>query len=540
MNLLGFIIVVVLYIGAVAILGYLGFKRTKNTSDFMLGGRTTHPFIMALSYGAAFISTSAIVGFGGVASFYGFSMLWLPFLNVVVGIVIAYLIYGKRMRKMGKNLDAHTFPEFMGKRLNSKFIQWFAGLLIFIFMPIYAAAVLIGAARILEGLVGIPYAYSVVIFSVLVAVYVIMGGLKGMMFVDAMQATLMFLGMGILLVAIYSKLGGVVTAHRDLAAMASMMPAPLQAKGLMSWTASPAAGSELWWYIFSTLVLGVGIGALAQPQLAVRFMTVKSDKELNRAAIVGSIFILVTVATPYLVGALSNVYFYKQTGQIAFQVSQGNPDALIPALISSAMPQWFGYLFLLVILSAAISTMSSQFFTIGTSISRDFYKRLAKKDTTRKEVLVARMGILFGILVTILLGFKLEPGIVARATAIFFGLMASAFLAPFTASLFWKRLTRAGAVAGVVSGVTVEIFMFLFTHLKEATTFGVCKALTGKDVLFSGLFGGSMPFVDPSAIALPVSILFTVVVTLLTKPDCVEAADKSFAGVGVKEAVESK
>lgn len=532
LNIVGFIVVVILYVGVVAILGYMGFKRTKNSADFMLGGRTTHPFVMALSYGAAFISTSAIVGFGGIASFYGFSMLWLPALNVIVGIVIAYLVYGKRMRKMGLNLDAHTFPEFMGKRLDSKFIQWFAGLIIFIFMPIYAAAVLIGAARILEGLVGIPYIYSVVIFSVLVSVYVILGGLKGMMFTDALQATLMFVGMGILLVMIYAKLGGVGTAHRELASMANLMPAPLQAKGLTGWTTNPRPNTELWWYIFSSLVLGVGIGALAQPQLAVRFMTVKSDKELDRAAIVGSIFILVTVGTPYLVGALSNVYFYHQSGQIAFQMTNGNPDALVPALIASAMPKWFGYLFLLVILSAAISTMSSQFFTIGTSISRDFYKRIAKHDTSRKEVLVARAGILFGVLVTVLLGFKLEPGIVARATSIFFGLMASSFLAPFTAALFWKRLTRKGAIAGIVSGVAVEVFMFLFTHAKEATTFKLCKALTGKDVLF----GGMMPFVDPMVFALPISILFTIVVTLLTKPDCKEATDKSFTGVNVKEA----
>ena len=115
------------------------------------------------------------------------------------------------------------FPEFLGRRLGSGFIQRFMGLIIFIFMPLYAAAVLIGASRIIEGLLGIPYIYSVTIFSVLVAVYVIMGGLKGVMYTDALQGSLMFFGMLILLIFIYAKLGGIIQAHSALTSMADMV-----------------------------------------------------------------------------------------------------------------------------------------------------------------------------------------------------------------------------------------------------------------------------------------------------------------------------
>jgi SSS family solute:Na+ symporter len=149
---------------------------------------------------------------------------------------------------------------------------------------------------------------------------------------------------------------------------------------------------------------------------------------LNRAAIVGSIFILVNVATPYLVGGYSNVYFFKQTGKIALLVSKGITEALITALISSARPHGSGTIFLMVFLSLPSRTMSSQFFNIGTSSAATSIFRLAKKDSTRKEVLVARMGFLFGILVTILLGFKLESEFVARGPRSF-RFMASAFLA---------------------------------------------------------------------------------------------------------------
>lgn len=529
MNLYFLVVIIVLYLSVVGFMGYRGFKQTKDSTDYMLGGRKTHPFVMAMSYGATFISTSAIVGFGGIASLFGMSLLWLVVLNVGVGVLVAFLVFGKRTRRMGLNLNAHTFPELLGRRVDSPFIQRFMGLIIFIFMPLYTAAVLIGVSRILEGLLGIPYIYSVVIFSVLVAAYVIMGGIKGVMFTDALQGSLMFAGMAVLLVFIYGSLGGVSAAHQSLSEMTHLVPDGLKAIGHQGWTSSPSGGSPLWWIVFSSIVLGVGIGVLAQPQLVVRYMTVKSDKELNRAVFIGAVFILMTVGTSFLVGALSNVYFLKTAGVISIAAAQGNSDKVIPLFISDAMPAWFGYLFMLVILSAGMSTLSSQFHTIGTSIGRDFYssgKSLPGKET--KELMITRIGIVIGILATVFLGLNMGPGIIARATAIFFGLMASSFLAPYIASLYWKRLTRKGAIAGILSGVSMAIFSFLFLHGKEAAVFGVSQALTGKTTLL----GGVWPFVDPLVIALPFSIVFTVVVSLLTKVENKDTVENSFKGIG--------
>ena len=136
------IIATVIYLAFLSFLAYSGFMGTMNASDFLVGGRQIHPIIMALSYGATFISTSAIVGFGGNAGLFGMSLLWLTFLNIFVGVFIAFVVFGKRTRKMGHNLDAHTFPELMGLRFRSKFIQGFSSILIFLVMPIYTAAVL--------------------------------------------------------------------------------------------------------------------------------------------------------------------------------------------------------------------------------------------------------------------------------------------------------------------------------------------------------------------------------------------------------------
>ncbi|HRZ16422.1 MAG TPA: sodium:solute symporter family protein, partial [Candidatus Hydrogenedentes bacterium] len=143
-------IVAILYLCAVGYLGFRGYKATQTTADYLVAGRKAHPVVMALSYGATFISTSAIVGFGGAAAVFGMGVLWLTVLNIFVGIFIAFVVFGKRTRRMGVHLQAHTFPELLGRRFNSRFIQASCGLIILIFMPLYASAVLISIARYIE------------------------------------------------------------------------------------------------------------------------------------------------------------------------------------------------------------------------------------------------------------------------------------------------------------------------------------------------------------------------------------------------------
>ena len=154
-NYILLIVIALIYILMVGYVGYIAWKRTKSADDYMVAGRETHPFIMALSYGATFISTAAIVGFGGTAGVYGMGLLWLTVLNILVGIFIAFVLFGKRTRKIGHNLNALTFPEFLSRRFDSKFIQYFSGAVIFLGMPLYASVVLIGMARFVETTIGL-------------------------------------------------------------------------------------------------------------------------------------------------------------------------------------------------------------------------------------------------------------------------------------------------------------------------------------------------------------------------------------------------
>ncbi|MBN2211542.1 MAG: sodium:solute symporter family protein [Sedimentisphaerales bacterium] len=651
---LGPLIVILVYLLLVGYLGYLGWVRTKTPTDYLVAGRKVHPFVMALSYGATFISTSAIVGFGGVAGMFGMSLLWLTFLNIFAGIFIAFVLLAGPARRMGHHLDAHTFPELLGRRYQSKFIQVLSGLIIFLFIPLYAAAVLIGGCVFIAQTFGIDYNMALFVFSVIIAMYVIMGGLKGVMYTDALQGSIMFVGMLVLLIATYAMLGGVTEAHTkltDLGKGANLF----SGIGFKGWTSmpkfgwgwgdvDPASGKDspfnLWWIIVSTITMGVGIGVLAQPQLVVRFMTVRAKRELNRAALVGGIFILIMTGVAFTVGSLSNVFFlekeeikgtltavsgigekppdwawviakqepginqkpdgslinpaigpddkalpcvllhidtnndqktdthliYKgyggaakitpaaeidglevgadptglvgseitvkprataylraiaekpvkqadETNRMVYSCSTGR---IIPLFIAEAMPKWFGLLFLLTLLAAAMSTLSSQFHALGTSISRDVYEQIT--GNTGQTIGITRIGVIIGIVIAVIISY-LNPGenyIIARATAIFFGLCASAFLPAFLGGLFCKWVTRAAAKWSMIVGFLVTAFWLVFVKDAEARALGICHALTGKWSLL--LNKPNWPVVDPIIVALPISIIVLIAVSMVTQP----------------------
>lgn len=516
MDILILTLCIAAYMLVIGYLVYFGYKQTKTAKDYLVAGRNVHPVVMALSYGATFISTSAIVGFGGVAALFGMGLLWLTVLNIIFGIILAFVFFGKRTRTMGHSLDVHTFPELLGKRFNSRFAQGMGGLVIFLFMPLYSAAVLIGAARFLETTFPqISFNVAVLVYTLIICAYVMAGGLKGVMYTDALQGAIMFAGMVILVVLTYIKLGGFSGAHQALAAMADQVPDSLAAKGHQGWTHMPSFGSPLWWTLVSTIVMGVGIGVLAQPQLAVRFMTVRSSKELNRAMTIGGVFILFMTGVAFVIGALSNVYFFHspEYGKIAIAAAGGNFDKVIPLYINETMPTWFVYVFMLTLLSAAMSTSSSHFHAMGTSVGRDLYSVFKGKTHTTDSVLITRIAVILTVLVTVMLGYKLPKNIIAIATAIFFGLCASTFLPTYIGALYWKGMTRAGAVSSMCTGFAGSLLYLLFIHKKEAAAIGLCKALTGVDTLL----GYPWVVVDPILVVLPLSALVAVCVSLFTQ-----------------------
>lgn len=631
------VILIVLYLASVAYLGWLGYRHTKTATDYLIAGRKVHPFVMAMSYGSTFISTSAIVGFGGVAAMFGMSLLWLTVCNIFVGIFIAFAVLGGPTRRLGHRLDAHTFPELLGRRYDSKAVHVLAGLMIFVVMPLYASAVMIGGTEFLATAFNINYPLALLIFAVVTAAYVFWGGLKGVLYTDALQGSIMTLGMIFLLVYAYYTAGGVTQGHQDLTAMKDQVFVGFKAIGHEGWTAmpefgwgwggvDPASGKpspyNLWWIVIGTIVMGVGIGVLAQPQLVVRFLTVKSKRELNRAMAIGGTFILLMTGVAFTVGALSNVYFArhevvrghlgseevldivakKEPGQKAAimkcvvmhldtlgdgrhdthivksglpgtpfekimpradvqtlpdgrvevrpnataftravvwddvqKIWMFNSDSIIPTFVTSAMPRWFKVIFLLTLLSAAMSTMSSQYHALGTAMGRDVFDTLAGNHgtATQKTIHVVRIGIIVGLIVAIVISYFTRGGyFIARATSIWFGLCASAFLPAFVGGLLTRRVTRPAALASMIVGFVVTAFWLLFVKEAEAGAIGLVRYFTPE---VNGFHPNSIlynypnwPVVDPMFVALPLSILTAIVVSIFTRPPSAAHLERCF------------
>jgi SSS family solute:Na+ symporter len=174
-----------------------------------------------------------------------------------------------------------------------------------------------------------------------------------------------------------------------------------------------------------------------------------------------------------------------------------------------------------------MSTLSSQFHVQGTAFGRDIYETLVQK-TGGSSVRVARIGIVIAVIIAVILGFILPASVVAVGTAMWFGITAAAFLAIYVAALYWKRATKEGAIAGVISGALVSLIWLIFGYKKSAAALGVSQALTGQSTIITTV---PWPTVDPMIVALPVAIVMTIIVTLLTKPPEKEFLDKCFKGI---------
>jgi SSS family solute:Na+ symporter len=513
------------YLAITVYFSYLGYKKTTTVSDYLLAGRQVHPVVMALSYGSTYISTSAVIGFGGISALYGFSLTWLTFLNILVGVWIAFVVFGKRTRKMGKALDAHTFPELLGRRYESRFIQGFAGFVILVFMPLYTAAVLIGISRFIEVYMKIPFSTAFLAFLLITACYVIWGGLKGVLYTSAFQGVIMVVVMIGIGVSTYSSVGGIVPGHAALSKLTYLLPENLKAIGHSGFTSMPTGGSSLWWYVITTMIMGVGIGVIGQPQLSVRFMTLKSDRELNRSIPFTALFIIFTTGIAFAVGALTNVFFYGRFGQLSIQAVSGNVDKIIPLFIDIFYPQWFVALFLVTLMAAAMSANSSQFHAIGTSLSRDIFEQaLLRGRSVAETTIVTRVGIVFSIFATLIIGLLLPESIVAIATAFFFSLCGATFIPAYLFALYWKRATKAGAKASILCGFFLSLLWMLLVHEQESKAIGLARYLFSSD----SLLGHPWNMIDPQVIALPVSFVVFCAVSYFSQPVKTETIESAF------------
>ena len=523
-----FVAMLVIFAAVTIFLGLYGYKNTKNNSEFLLGRNKTNPLIIGLSYGATFLSASAVIGFGGQAATHGLTVMWLCFLNLFVGLFIAFLVFGPRTRKIGRKLGASTFSDLLGKMYKSKGIRGYTALLIIIMMPIYCAAVLKGGVNSVAVLTGLTEYYDaiLIILAVIVGVYVVYGGIIAVMYNDALQAAIMFVGMLVILIVTFSAVGGVTEGFTSLSEIDTGIAGGVL-PGFNGWTEVAEFGSNEWMLVVTTFLMGVGLGVLTQPQLIVRFMSAKDDKMLNRSLIVGSIFMFLIVGSAYTSGALSNVFFMDKHGLPANNYVSGlglGTDFIVPQYILEVFDGIFGgdffiCLFLLSLVCASISTISALMHTIGAAGGYDLYtimeNRKAKRDKDSQSVRINRIVTAIMMILVVLYCYWMPKEIIAKATSLFMGITAAALLPAFCHGLYTKGTPdKNAAIASITVGTVVYMVWALFINSSMSVFMPVCKWITGNAVLFPNTW---MAFCDPLVIALPLSIVVFVVMRLIAK-----------------------
>jgi len=517
-------IVVIVYVGGVCYLAYQGRRRVRRAPDHMIAGQERPTGVLGISHGATLIGTTAI-GFGGTAAMFGFSLVWVGFFSIVVGVFIAFVFLGKRTRLMGRALNAYTFPEVLGERYQSPFIQGFAGIVVFALIPIYAAAILIAMARLIEAPLHIPFLVALAAFSLFLVLYVILGGFRGVKYTDAFHGVFMCVMMAIFCFWTYNLLGGILPAHQALTALAPLVPERLFEGGIQGWSTGLRFGSPVWWIACSSIIFGVGIGSLVQPHLVVSFLKASSERELNWGVSVAGVFMLAMIGVPLVVGPLTNALFVERFGASSIAMAGGNVDKIIPLYITTIMPWWFGPLFLVGMMAASTAALSAQFRVGGTCLGRDFYAK-GMRFRRAGEVFTTKLGIALTIIATVLWGFVLPRSSIVVATAFFFGLCGATFLPAFLLGLYWQGVTRAGAIASMVGGFCVSLIWLVFFHyLGMAALFGQANLVADSD---PASWPWLLQYVDPLVISLPVSFILCIWVSRKSKKMSREHVNRCF------------
>ncbi len=529
-----FLGMLVIFVAITILLGIYGYRNTKNNQDFLLGRNKSNSFIIALSYGATFLSASAIIGFGGQAAVHGMSLLWLCFLNLFLGLFVAFVVFGPRVRRIGREVGASTFADLLGKIYKSKGIRAFTAIIIVVMMPIYCAAVLKGGVNSLVVLTGLFDFYDIIliILAVVVGLYVVYGGIVAVMYNDALQAGIMVIGMVVILAVTLTSLGGFTAANISLGELwGSGMFNPGNTgtmEGFNGWINFSSLGTPEWLTVVSTFLLGVGVGALTQPQLVVRFMSAKDDKMLTRSLVIGSLFMLVIVGSAYTVGALSNVYFFNTYGEIAFEhVVNGlglGVDFIIPTFVLDvfsgiAFGDVFICLFVLSLICASISTISALMHTIGAAGGYDIFtlyrNRKTKVTLDSQSLRVNRMVTAIVMVLVVVYCYLMPHDIIAKATSLFMGITAAALLPTMTYGLFAKNPRKDAAFASILVGTVSYLVWALFININSSVFMPICKWITGNPVLF---MDSDLMYVDALIVSLPLAAITLALVYFLKKP----------------------
>ncbi|MCH4392228.1 sodium/proline symporter PutP [Staphylococcus haemolyticus] len=473
-------IMIAIYFIILLIIGYYGYKQaTGNLSDYMLGGRSIGPYITALSAGASDMSGWMIMGLPGSVYSTGLSAIWIT-IGLTLGAYVNYLVVAPRLRVYTEVAgDAITLPDFFKNRLNDKenIIKIISGLIIVIFFTLYTHSGFVSGGKLFESAFGLNYHFGLILVAVIVIAYTFFGGYLAVSITDFFQGVIMLIAMVMVPIVAMLQLNGWDTFSR----VAEMKPTNMD---LFRGTTFLGIVSLFTW----------GLGYFGQPHIIVRFMSIKSHKMLPKARRLGISWMTVGLLGAVGVG-LTGIAFIPDN-----HIKMDDPETLFIIMSQILFHPLVGGFLLAAILAAIMSTISSQLLVTSSSLTEDFYKLIRGEErakTHQKEfVLVGRLSVLVVAIVAIAIAWSPNDTILNLVGNAWAGFGAS-FSPLVLFSLYWKKLTRAGAISGMVAGALVVIIWIAWI-----------KPLASINEIFG------MYEIIPGFI---VSVIFTYVVSLLTQ-----------------------
>ncbi|AXU94855.1 sodium/proline symporter PutP [Erwinia persicina] len=432
-----------IYILGMVLIGFIAYRSTKNFDDYILGGRSLGSFVTALSAGASDMSGWLLMGLPGAIFLSGISESWIA-IGLTLGAYLNWKIVAGRLRVQTEHHDnALTLPDYFSSRFEdtSKLLRVISALVILVFFTIYCASGVVAGARLFESTFGMSYETALWAGAAATIVYTFVGGFLAVSWTDTVQATLMIFALILTPVMVILAVGGLDDAM-----------AVIRAKSIENVDMLKNLN-----FVAIISLLGWGLGYFGQPHILARFMAADSHRSIRTARRIGMIWMILCLAGAVAVGFFGIAYFQNHPEQ-AGEVSQ-NGERIFIELTRILFNPWIAGVLLSAILAAVMSTLSCQLLVCSSALTEDLYKNFLRKGASQRELVwVGRMMVL--LVAAIAIGLAANPdnrvlGLVSYAWAGF----GAAFGPVVLLSLVWKRMTRNGALAGMIVGaVTVLVW----------------------------------------------------------------------------------
>lgn len=429
------------YVAIVLSIGFYAYLKTKNATDYFLGGRELSPAVSAISAGASDMSGWVLLGLPGYAYLAGLEAAWIS-LGLVLGVAANWGLMAKRLRLYSEQLDdAVTLPTYLQRRFadNTPWLKSIASLSILLFFLFYVGSGLIAGGKLFNEVFGFDYHIAVFVSVALILFYTLFGGFLAVSWTDVFQGLLMLLALVCVPVLVISQTGGLdeFTAKINL-----KNPQLLDAF-------TDVNGNALGWMAIIS-AMGWGLGYFGQPHILARFMAICSASETGQAASIGVIWAFLCYLLAILVG-LSGLAYLPEVIADSEKVFIALTGLIFHPLIAGIL--------LAAILAAIMSTVDSQLLVCSSSLAEDLYPLVSKKSLSPEQRLqVGRVAVVVLALMATLLAMNPDSKVLDVVSYAWAGLGAS--LGPaILISLYWRKMTARGALAGVfVGGATVIIW----------------------------------------------------------------------------------